>query len=68
MWWHPKNKIGTWDFPQEFVVADWSSSTTYCKSLKSIKRRILKWKLPVGTIVLLTGRYIGETYKIIIKP
>jgi len=66
MWWHERNKIGTWDFTGEFVDAS-SSSCTYCPSLKSIKRRILKWKLPVGTIVTLQGMYVGEEYKILIK-
>lgn len=70
MLWHAtKNKIGTWDFLEEFVVSSdgWSSSSSYCPSLRSIKRRILKWKLPVGTIVTLNGMYVGEYYKIIVK-
>lgn len=68
MWWHDSSKIGTWDFSSEFVEnCRWSSSSTYCPSLKSLKRRILKWKLPVGTIVTLQGRYVGEEYKIIVK-
>ena len=69
MWWHDYGrKIGTWDFGSEFVVGSkWSSSSTFCPSLKSIKRRILKWKLPVGTIVTLRGGYVGEDYKIIVK-
>lgn len=70
MWWHcnGKHRIGTWDFSSEFVAdSEWSSSTTYCPSLKSIKRRILKWKLPVGTVVKLQGRYVGEEYEISIK-
>lgn len=67
MWWHNNSIIGTWDFPEEFVESKWSVSSTYCKSLKAIKRRIIKWKLPVGTIVRLSGRYVGETYEIIVK-
>lgn len=68
MWWHDRGRtIGTWDFSSEFVTdSKWSSSSTYCPSLKSIKRRILKWKLPVGTIVTLQGMYIGERYEIIV--
>lgn len=66
MWWHERNKIGTWDFMEEFVDAS-GCSNTWCPSLKSIKRRILKWKLPVGTIVTLQGMYVGEEYKILIK-
>lgn len=69
LWWHDKNKIGTWDFSNEFVSSEdgWSSSSTFCNSLKGIKRRILKWKLPVGSIVTLSGRYVGEEYEILVK-
>ena len=68
MWWHNSSKIGTWDFSSEFVEnCRWSSSESTCPSLKSLKRRILKWKLPVGTIVTLRGGYVGEDYKIIVK-
>lgn len=67
LWWNPKNKIGTWDFSIEFVESEYSSSIAYCPSLKSLKRRILKWKLPIGTIITLSGRYVGEIYKIIVK-
>lgn len=67
LWWHSKNKIGTWDFSTEFVTSEYSSSTAHCPSLKSIKRRILKWKLPVGTVITLSGKYVGEYYKICIK-
>ena len=69
LWWHDHGrKIGTWDFSSEFVSGSkWSSSQAWCPSLESIKRRILKWKLPIGTIVTLRGMYVDETYKIIIK-
>ena len=71
MWWSDNGIIGTWDFPEEFVESKWRCkwrcSHAYCKSLKAIKRRIIKWKLPVGTIVRLSGRYVGETYEIIVK-
>lgn len=69
LWWHDNGgKIGTWDFSSEFVSdSKWSSSQAYCPSLKSITRRILKWKLPIGTIVTLQGIYVGEEYKIIVK-
>ena len=65
VWYHPnknRNKIGTWDFVGEFVDSDWSSSTAHCKTIRSLARRIKKWKLPVGTTVKLTGRYTMEKY------
>ena len=68
IWWHDSSKIGTWDFSSEFVETyGWTYSGSTCPSLKSLKRRILKWKLPVGTIVTLQGRYVGEDYKIVVK-
>lgn len=62
MWYHPNTN--TWDFPEEFVISDWTSSCcSEYKTIKAIKRAILKWKLPVGTIVTCTGRYVGDIYE-----
>lgn len=66
MWYH--NKTNTWDFAEEFVVSDETSS--HCvkyKTIKAVKRAILKWKLPVGSIVECTGRYVGDIYKFKIR-
>lgn len=65
MWHHSEHN--SWDFSDEFVIADWSSSTAYCHTIKALKRLMTKWKLPVGTIVKATGRYAQETYEFIIK-
>jgi hypothetical protein len=56
----------SWDFYDEFVLCDWSSNTAYCKSIKALKRFMLKWKLPIGTIVKATDRYIGDDYEFVI--
>ena len=62
MWYH--SNTNTWDFSEEFVISDWTSSCcTKYKTIKAIKRAILKWKLPVGTIVKCTGRYVGDIYE-----
>ena len=62
MWYH--SNTNTWDFSEEFVISDWTSSCcTKYKTIKAIKRAILKWKLPVGTIIICTGRYVDDTYK-----
>lgn len=62
IWYH--GNTNTWDFSGEFVI---SNSTSNCctkyKTIRAIKRAIIKWKLPVGTIVTCTGRYVGDTYK-----
>lgn len=67
---HSKSKfpIGTWDFCSEHVLSydGWSSSDTYCKSIRALTRRITKWNLPVGTIVEVQGRYVGEEYEFLV--
>ena len=58
------SNTNTWDFLEEFVIDSESSSCcTKYKTIKAIQRAILKWKLPVGTIVTCTGKYIENTYK-----
>ena len=65
MWYHLEHN--SWDFCEEFVIADWSSSAALCHTIKALKRLMLKWNLPVDTIVKATGRYAQETYEFIIK-
>ena len=62
VWYH--SNTNTWDFMEEFVIDEWSSSMCIeFKTIKAIKRAILKWKLPVGAIVTCTGRYDSDTYE-----
>ena len=65
MWYH--ENTNSWDFPEEFVISNWTSNTIYCKTIKALKRLIIKWKLPIGTKVYATGRYVEDNYKFIIK-
>lgn len=61
MWYH-KN-YNSWDFSDEFVIC--GSSSSMCvkyKTIHAIKRAIRKWKLPIGTTIKCTGKYICETY------
>lgn len=64
MWYHDNHN--SWDFCDEFVVCEWSSSSSFCKTIKALKRLMLKWKLPVGTTVRATGRYVSEVYEFVI--
>ena len=64
MWYH--ENTNTWDFMDEYVISDWSSSTAHCKTIKALKRLIRKWKLPIGTIIDVTGRYLGDEYQFIV--
>ena len=65
MWYHSNHN--SWDFSDEFVKCNWSSSTAFCKTIKSLKRLMIKWKLPVGTKVRATGKYAFDTYEFVIK-
>ena len=69
--WHHRygdwRAVGTWDFMEEFVDCDGSSSCTHANTITSLKRKIRKWKLPVGTKVSAIGRYEEETYEFLIK-
>lgn len=65
MWYHEDSN--SWDFEDEFVVSEWTSSTAFSKTIKALKRVMIKnWKLPVGAIVRATGRYIEDTYEFLI--
>ena len=61
MWYH--KDTNTWDFCDEYVISEWTSSAAYVRTIKSLKRLMLKWKLPIGTIVRATGKYILDTYE-----
>lgn len=55
-----------WLLPHE--LGYWTSDTadTNCKSLKALYRKILKWNLPVGTIVRFETRFVGEGGKFLV--
>ena len=62
-----KKKPDTWDFCDEFVIDyEWGSSSTMVKTISALKRRIPKWKLPVGTKVRATGPYIGDEWEFLV--
>ena len=61
MWYHENHN--SWDFNNEFVISESSGSVCHkYKTIRAIKRAIRKWKLPIGTTIECTGRYIYETY------
>lgn len=64
MWY--SDDTDTWDFMDEFVVSKWTSNTAHVKTITTLKRKLRKWKLPIGTKVLVSGRYIGEEYEFVI--
>jgi len=57
----------TWDFTDEFVVGCGISNIAYVKTITALARKIRKWKLPIGTKVIATGRYVGEEYEFVVK-
>jgi hypothetical protein len=56
-------KHNSWDFNDEYVISDWGSNTAHVGTIKALKRLMIKWKLPIGTIVRATGRYLSDTYE-----
>lgn len=64
MWY--SDDTDTWDFTDEFVVSKWTSNTAYVKTITALKRKIRKWKLPIGAKVRVSGRYVGEEYEFVI--
>ena len=65
MWYHSNHN--SWDFSDEFVSSKWASSTAFCSTIKALKRLMVKkWRLPVGTKVRATGRYVEDTYEFLI--
>lgn len=63
------DKENIWAWPDELVETqgDWVSSCCMrYKTIKAIRKAILKWKLPKGTIVKASGRYIGDEYKFLV--
>lgn len=64
MWYHKEHN--TWDFSDEFVDCEWTSSSAFCKSIKALKRLIIKWKFPIGTKVRATARYLFDEYEFVV--
>ena len=63
--WYNKD-TDTWDFGDEYVISKWKSDTAYVKTITALKRKIRKWKLPIGTKVRVSGRYVDEKYEFVI--
>ena len=64
MWYN--DYTDTWDFMEEFVISKWTSNTAYVKTITGLKRKIRKWKLPVGAKVCVSGSYVDEKYEFVV--
>ena len=61
MWYH--KDYNSWDFSEEFVISKSRSSVCFkYETIRAIKRAIRKWKLPIGTTIICTGRCSCTTY------
>lgn len=72
LWFHQTSKknfgSGTWDYVDEFVDDPYgSSSSANIPTIRSLRRRIKEWKLPIGTRIIATGRYEYERYEFIVR-
>lgn len=66
LWYH--TDTDTWDYSDEFVDADgWCTNIATVSSMKALKRKLLKWKLPIGALVRVIGAWVGEDYEFVIK-
>lgn len=66
LWYH--TGTDTWDYSDEFVYTEgWCTNMATVSSMKALKRKLLKWKLPVGALVRVRGHYVIEYYEFIIK-
>lgn len=63
--WYSRD-LNTWDFADEFVISSYKSSSAHIKTIQALKHNIRKWKLPIGAIVRVTGRYQFDEYQFII--
>ena len=63
LWYHETHN--SWDLSDEFVDDD-KSTAAHIRTIRALKRHMIKWKLPIGTRVTATGRYINDTYEFII--
>ena len=69
MWYHHNigNCVGAWSFCDEFVGKyGWASSNAHCQTITALKRRLGKWKLPIGAKVCALGVF-DERYEFTIK-
>lgn len=64
MWY--SDDTDTWDFMDEFVIPGGKSDTAYVKTITALKRKLRKWKLPIGTKVYAVGRYVDEKYEFVV--
>lgn len=56
-----------WTWPDELHATNgWTSDTAYVKTIKALKRKIIKWQLPKGTIIRAMGKYVGDDYEFIL--
>lgn len=54
----------------EFVSSNHGFSSVAhlkCKTIKAVIRKLRKWNFPIGTVVLIYGKYVGEEWKFVVK-
>lgn len=57
-----------WTWPDELHANNgWTSDTAHVKTIKTLKRKILKWQLPKGTIIRAMGNYVGDDYEFVLR-
>lgn len=52
--------------PDELGYDNCSHASPKCKTVRALMRKIIKWNLPVGSVVEVDGPYVGNGFKVVI--
>ena len=65
LWYDEDKNRWTWRY-ELHESGGWTSNVAHIKTIGALKRMLLDWKLPKGTIVKATGRYTFDDYEFLI--
>lgn len=65
LWYDEDKNRWTWRY-ELHESGRWTSNVAHIKTIGALKRMLLDWKLPKGTIVKATGRYTFDDYEFLI--
>lgn len=62
-WWY-NEEYDYWTCNGEFLPANSSCAWMKNFTIDKFKRKLKKWKIPAGLKIIISGRYVGQTYMI----
>lgn len=60
--WAYYDKMDYWTKCDEYLPFNSSCATIRNFNLRKFYRKLIKWKLPAGLTIIITGRYVGQEY------